>query len=142
MKIGQHLKNRVRYFNNHILNRVMRKLAFMPFGLFALVRHVGRRSGKQYETPIIIVPTDSGFVIALTYGPEVDWYQNVLAAGGCEVVWHGKDYVINEIVPMDGAAALPLFPQPERTILRFVGIRHYLTMRYQTAGQTLTTASA
>lgn len=47
-----------------------------------LVRHVGRRSGKPYETVIMVWPLRASFVIALTYGPKVDWYQNLLAAGG------------------------------------------------------------
>jgi hypothetical protein len=42
-----------------------------------------------YETPIFVEPFDRGFVIELTYGPQVDWYKNVLAAGGCTQVRSG-----------------------------------------------------
>ena len=52
-----------------------------------------------------------GFVIELTYGPDVDWYKNVLTSGGCTLIWHGKDYVIDKLTPMDtetGRAAFPL----------------------------------
>jgi hypothetical protein len=34
----------------------------------------------------MVEPTTDGVVIALTYGPEVDWYRNVLAAGHCELL--------------------------------------------------------
>jgi hypothetical protein len=58
--------NRIRAFNKHITNRITRRFARFSRGPFALVRHVGRRSGKPYETPIMVEPTADGFVIALT----------------------------------------------------------------------------
>src|SRR5512147_1191921 len=67
------IRDRIRIFNKHILNPLTRRLARSSLGVFANVRHVGRRSGKHYETPILVRPADGGFVIALTYGPEVDW---------------------------------------------------------------------
>ena len=35
-----------------------------PGGIASVVRHVGRASGRAYETPVSAVPTDDGFVIA------------------------------------------------------------------------------
>lgn len=133
MRLRQHLKNRVRCFNKHFLNRVTRRLAGTARGPLALIRHVGRRSGKPYETPLIVVPEDGGFVIALTYGPEVDWYRNVVAAGGCQIVWHGKAYTINQLEPLDPLSARPLFPQPERLILGIMSTRHFVRLRCQAA---------
>ncbi|MCA0458186.1 MAG: nitroreductase family deazaflavin-dependent oxidoreductase [Chloroflexi bacterium] len=112
----------VRYFNKYILNRVLRWLAYAPFGPFALVKHVGRKSGKPYETTIMAFPIEGGFMIALTYGPEVDWYKNVQAAGGCTLFFHRKEYAINHLEPMEPDAALPLFPQPQKTILQSMGL--------------------
>ena len=111
----------VRYFNKHFLNRLLRGLAYLPFGSFALVKHVGRKSGKPYTTPIMAFPIEGGFMIALTYGPEVDWYKNVQAAGGCTLVFHRQEYAINRLEPMEAANALPLFPQPQKTILQSMG---------------------
>src|SRR5258706_7565855 len=70
----------------HTLNPVTRRLAGTSFGPFASVQHVGRRSGKPYATPIIVSPAADGLVIELTYGPAVDWHQNLLAAGGFHLV--------------------------------------------------------
>src|SRR5205085_13377 len=78
----------------HTLNPLTRRLARSSFGPFSIVQHVGRHSGKQYETPIIVAPLNDGFVIELTYGPNVDWHKNVLAAGGCRIIWHGKQFAI------------------------------------------------
>jgi len=115
---------RVRYFNKHILNKVLRHFVDLPFGPFALVKHIGRKSGKAYETPIMAFPIQGGFLIALTYGPKVDWYQNVQAAGNCKLVFHRKEFTINQLEPIEPAEAVPLFPQPQRTILKSLGLVH------------------
>jgi hypothetical protein len=64
----------------HTLNPLARQLARSSLGPFSIIRHVGRRSGKRYETPIIVAPRADGFVIELTYGPEVDWHKNIVLA--------------------------------------------------------------
>jgi len=70
-------------------------------------------------------------VAALTYGSEVDWYRNVMAAGRCQIIWHGKEYQIEKIEPMDPEAAIPLYPRFERRILRSRNTDHFLKMAYQ-----------
>jgi deazaflavin-dependent oxidoreductase (nitroreductase family) len=130
---------RIRVFNKHILNPVARRLARASFGPVANVRHVGRRSGKTYETPIFVRPAPDGFVIALTYGPEVDWYKNVLAAGACSVLWHGREYPISRVEPMDSEAGRAAWPFPYNPILRFVGVKDFVKM---TASQPASAAPA
>jgi deazaflavin-dependent oxidoreductase (nitroreductase family) len=98
-----------------------------------MVYHVGRRSGKPYETTIIAIPAVDSFVVALTYGPDVDWFRNVTAAGRCGILWHRHEYSIEKIEPMAAKTALPYFPVFERTILRWVGIQHFVRMGYQMA---------
>ena len=132
MKNPNAFRNRVRYFNKYILNKLTRKIAYGARGPFAIIRHVGRKSGKQYETPIIVQQVEGGFVIALTYGTEVDWYHNVLAAGHCEILLHRKTYPIEKIEPMDIEAAMPAFPRPEGAILRRMGVRDFVWMKTAT----------
>src|SRR5713101_8934606 len=60
--------------NKYVTNRLLRGFANLSHSPFAIIRHVGRRSGKPYETVIWVWPQGEGFVIAITYGPEVDWY--------------------------------------------------------------------
>ena len=108
--------DRIRVFNKYVTNRILRRFANLPFGPFAIIRHVGRRSGKPYETVIMVWPTGDGFVIALTYGPKVDWYRNMLAAGGGTVFWHRKVYAVGKPEPIDAKTALPVFPTPFRQI--------------------------
>ncbi len=115
----------------YILNPVTRRVARSSFGPFAIVRHVGRRSGKLYETPIIVSPVEDGFVIELTYGSDVDWHKNVLAAGGCMIVWHGKEYVINKIEPLDADTGRSAFPSLQRLLLRILRRKHFEIMKFQ-----------
>jgi deazaflavin-dependent oxidoreductase (nitroreductase family) len=68
------------WFNRHVTNRITRPLARSLPG-FGVVEHAGRRSGRQYRTPVNVFRAGPSYVIALTYGVESDWVQNVLAAG-------------------------------------------------------------
>jgi hypothetical protein len=61
---------RLRTFVKHFVNPLMRNFARSSRGPFALLRHVGRRSGKTYEIPIMVWRVEDGFVIVLTYGPN------------------------------------------------------------------------
>jgi deazaflavin-dependent oxidoreductase (nitroreductase family) len=55
-----------------------------------LIHHRGRRSGREFTTPVNVFRAADGYVVALTYGVESDWVKNVLAAGGCEIVTRGQ----------------------------------------------------
>lgn len=103
-----------------------RALAAAKSGLgpFSLIRHVGRRSGRRYETPIIVAPVPAGFVAELTYGPKVAWYQNSLATGGCELVVHGETFTIDRIEPLDAAA-------PRAWVLRLLRRHEFLTLHVE-----------
>jgi len=107
----------------HTLNRVTSRAARSRRGPFSLVRHVGRRSGRQYETPLILARVPEGFVEELTSGPDVDWYKNITAAGRCIVVHHGREYDVHAITDYPAEQGLAAFPAPARAILRALG-RH------------------
>jgi len=54
--------------------------------------HTGRRSGRQYRTPVNVFSRPAGFVIALTYGADSEWVHNVIASGGCALETRGRTY--------------------------------------------------
>src|SRR5258708_40330 len=120
--------NPVRQFNKRVLNRLTRRFANVSVGPVALISHVGRRSGKAYETPVFALPIDGGFILALTYGPNVDWYRNVLAAGHCKLRWHGKEVAIEKIEPVSTETGLARFGFPYSPILRLLGTRDFARM--------------
>jgi deazaflavin-dependent oxidoreductase (nitroreductase family) len=106
---------------NHTLNRLTSRVARSRRGPFSLIRHVGRRSGRVYETPVILARVPEGFVAELTYGPDVDWYKNVTAAGHCTVVHHGREYEVHGVVPYPAELGRAAFPAPARLVLRALG---------------------
>ena len=64
------------------INKVVVRLAgrrFLP--LWAVLRHSGRKSGKQYAIPVAVIPTETTFIIAMPWGRGTDWVRNVLRPG-------------------------------------------------------------
>jgi deazaflavin-dependent oxidoreductase (nitroreductase family) len=49
-------------------------------GAYPVITHVGRTSGRSYQTPLDAHPTNTGYVMVVRYGPKSDWVLNVLAA--------------------------------------------------------------
>jgi deazaflavin-dependent oxidoreductase (nitroreductase family) len=117
---------RLRTFVKHFVNPVLRNLARSPRGPFALLRHVGRRSGKQYETPLMVWRVEGGFVIVLTYGRHVDWLRNLLAAGQGSLRWHKREYALQKPVFIDAKAALPALPLLIKNVLRLRGVHEFV----------------
>ena len=71
----------------------------------SVVRHVGRNSGRSYETPVVAVKHGDSFLIALPYGERTDWTKNVLVSGAASVVTDGHSYEVDEprVIPMTDA---------------------------------------
>ena len=120
--------DRIRVINKHVTNKILIHISGKQFGHFAILSHVGRKSGKIYRIPIIAEPLDNGFVIALTYGKKVDWYENVLANGGCSLRWKGKDYTLINPEFIEKEAGMLAFPPLLRTGLRNTGVQDYLKL--------------
>jgi len=101
----------------HTLNPVVLRAA-RSGRAFSLVRHIGRRTGRTYETPLIVAPVGDGFVAELTYGTDVAWYRNVVAAGRCVLVFKGVEYPIDGIKLYPAEAGRRAFGFPAQLILR------------------------
>lgn len=97
-------------------------------GVWAVIHHTGRRSGKTYATPIAVETLGGAFIVGLPYGEGVDWCRNVLAAGGATITWRGVDYRVTAPEIIDRAAADPAFPPPLRLALRLFRIRRFLRL--------------
>ncbi|HEX9354469.1 MAG TPA: nitroreductase/quinone reductase family protein [Streptosporangiaceae bacterium] len=94
-----------------LFTRAMRPLALRSAGKegssTAVVRHVGRRSGRMFETPVIAVLHDDSFLIALPYGERTDWLKNVIDKGSATIVTNGHSYEVDrpEVISMAEATA-------------------------------------
>ncbi|THG33345.1 nitroreductase family deazaflavin-dependent oxidoreductase [Naasia lichenicola] len=104
----------------HTLNPLTLRIARSTRGPFAIVRHAGRRSGRSFETPIIARPLPDGFMIELTYGPNVDWFRNIRAAGGCVILWHGVEHRMVALEPVDAVVGIAAFSATQQRILRLL----------------------
>src|SRR5438093_9235408 len=60
--------------------------------LWAIMRHHGRRSGREYATPVAAQRTAHGFVIPLAFCETADWCGNILASGRAQIRWEDSEY--------------------------------------------------
>ena len=72
----------------------------------SIVRHRGRRSGRELATPVGAAATEDGFVIALPYGMRAQWVRNVLASGSATIVSDGHEHAVDqpELIPLESVA--------------------------------------
>jgi deazaflavin-dependent oxidoreductase (nitroreductase family) len=84
----------------------------------SIVRHVGRRSGRTYQTPVVAVEHGDSFLIALPYGERTDWMKNVLASGKGAVVTHGRTYEVDEPQVISMTEATKYFQPKEQKLHR------------------------
>lgn len=115
--------------NRHGLNRVVKYIAPWLPG-FGVVIHRGRRSGREFRTPVNLFRRRDGFVLALTYGSDSDWVKNVVAADGCEVITRRRRYRLADpqLYVDDDRSEMPALP-PVRYILAAVGVSEFLYLR-------------
>jgi deazaflavin-dependent oxidoreductase (nitroreductase family) len=94
---------------------------------FGILTHIGRKSGKVYQTPVNVFRAPNGFVIALTYSSESEWVKNVLAAAGGELKTRGKNYRLSAPKVVRDPTRRR-FPIPVRLVLTLVGADEYMEL--------------
>ena len=120
----------LRPFVSHLVNPIIRPFAGWLPG-FAVLTHVGRRSGRVHRTPINVFRRGDRYVFALTYGSDVHWVKNILAAGWCEMRTRGRDIrLVDPELFVD--AELRLMPRVLRPIGRLNRVSEVLQMRAAT----------
>jgi deazaflavin-dependent oxidoreductase (nitroreductase family) len=103
-------------FNRRITNPLaVRFGGWAP--LNGTLEHVGRKSGKTYQTPLNIFETTDGFVIPIGYGLESHWVQNALAGGPLTVHKAGRTIPVVDARIVSKADAEPLVTRG-RTMFR------------------------
>jgi deazaflavin-dependent oxidoreductase (nitroreductase family) len=127
----QSMLDRIRVINKHATNKLLIHISGKDLGMFAILTHTGRKSGKLYQIPIIVVPVPDGFVIALTYGRKTDWYENVKAKGGCSLKWKRHDYALTNPEFIDQQQGLQAFPALFRLGLKSMQVHDYLRLSRQ-----------
>jgi deazaflavin-dependent oxidoreductase (nitroreductase family) len=121
------LPKRLARFNRHVTNRVLGPVArYLPG--FAVVTHVGRRSGRVYRTPVNLFRHQDRYVIALTYGSDSQWVRNVLAAGEVDVETRGRRlHLVAPEVVHDRQRSL--VPAPVRPALHLARVSEFILLQ-------------
>jgi deazaflavin-dependent oxidoreductase (nitroreductase family) len=111
-------------FNLKVTNRLTAPFVTWLPG-FGVITHVGRKSARLFRTPVNVFRAPGGFFIALTYGPNSQWVQNVLAAGGGELETRRTKHRLSDPTLVDDPTRHH-FPLPVRFVLRIIGATHFL----------------
>src|SRR2546421_11632300 len=97
---------------------------WMP--IVGILHHRGRRTGRNYSSPLGMRPSAGGFVIPLTFSEHAPWYQNVRAAREAVVTYAGREQVVTRPEGIDYAAPAGFFSPFERAPLCLPRIRQVL----------------
>jgi len=117
-----------RRFVGRYVNPVMRPLA-RRLPTFAILTHRGRKSGRLYRTPLNVFRQDDHYFFYLTYGSDVQWVKNVVAAGSCSIETRGT---VVELVDPELVTDPELRPAPPHVRFverRIAGVTQYLLMQ-------------
>ena len=121
--------DRVRRINRAVTNPRVLRSAGSPGASASVIRHVGRVSGRTYQTPVGPFVVGEDFIIALPYGPDADWVRNVMADGSATLVHEGRTVPLHqpEVVPI--AEVMRDLPASEQRTLRVFRVEHCLRLR-------------
>lgn len=70
--------------------------------------HVGRKSGREYVTPLDAHQVEGGYIFILVYGSKSDWVQNIIAAGSATLRKDGATFDLSNPRVVSRDVAEPL----------------------------------
>lgn len=117
----------LRQFTTRVVNPITRRVAGWLPG-FGILIYRGRRLGREYRTPMNVFRHGDEYVFALTYGAEVQWVRNILAAGECELRTGGRTVRLVEPVLFVDPERRRM-PIPVRQLLGVMRVSEFLRMR-------------
>lgn len=97
---------------------------------FLLLGHVGRRSGRQYETVVEVIHYDasSGAAVVMSgWGPRSDWYRNIEVAGQATMTIGRQTVAVRSRVLSDEEAVQVLADYERRNRWLRPVVRHVLS---------------
>ena len=113
----------------HAFNPPVLRAAARGETRYAIINHIGRRSGAAYRTPVDARRTPDGVLITLPYGPVTDWCRNVLASGRCTLVLDCEELTLAEPQVLPASLAEPQVPAAVASGWHRQGIAHYLSLK-------------
>jgi len=108
---------------NHLLGPLARYLPGM-----GVIVHTGRKTHRQYRTPVMVFRHGDHFIIALTYGRESRWVLNVLAQGGGLLETQGHTLPLSH-PRLFHDDQRTMMPPVVRTVLRILNVSDFLEVK-------------
>jgi deazaflavin-dependent oxidoreductase (nitroreductase family) len=93
---------------------------------FLLLHHTGRKSGKDFTTPVWAFRQPDGFLIVLTYGPCTDWLRNLQAAETCTATYRGQTWRLTDPEVRYGDPTAQPLPWLVGRVVRAIGVEDIL----------------
>jgi deazaflavin-dependent oxidoreductase (nitroreductase family) len=119
----------VRQLNKAVLNPRQMRTAGTPGAYAGIIHHVGRRSGRDYRTPVGIVADGAEMFIVLPYGTRPDWLKNVLAAGSATITHEGATYQVDQPRLAEIRRLPEVFGTTEQFAQKLFGVDRCLRLR-------------
>jgi len=114
-------------FNGNFANPVVCLVAgWLP--PLAIIRHRGRRTGRDFATPVLAFGTPDGLVVGVLYGMASDWVRNVRVAGSAQVQRRGAVREYRQVRLVSRDEGLHLVPVLLRGPFRALGVRDFLEL--------------
>lgn len=117
------------WISKKFMNPKQMRSAGTPGAYASIVRHRGRISGIERETPVGVVADGDAFLVALPYGTRAQWLHNVLAAGYATLVHEGTTYDVDrpELILMGTVA--DRFAAGDQGMFRWLRVEDCLRLR-------------
>ena len=127
-KVGRTRMWRLRRVATRYVNPITRPIAG-KLPTFGILIHQGRKTGRIYRTPINVFRRGEAYFFFLTYGSDVQWVKNVLAAGSCSLETRGRAVQLVEPELITDPELRPAPAAVRFVERRIAGVTQYLRMR-------------
>ena len=117
------------WMSKKVMNPMQMRSAGTPGAYASIVRHRGRISGAEYETPVGVVADGDTFLIALPYGSRAQWLRNVLAAGSATLVHEGRTCPVDRPELIATATVANRFSASDQGLFRWLRVEDCLRLR-------------
>jgi deazaflavin-dependent oxidoreductase (nitroreductase family) len=116
----------LRPYTTRLFNPISRHFVYWLPG-FAIISYRGRKSGNTFRTPMNVFRRGDTYIFALTYGPDVQWVKNVLAAGEADIQLRTRHVPLRN-PELFADPTRHLVPWPVRIVLGLMGVTWFLRM--------------
>jgi deazaflavin-dependent oxidoreductase (nitroreductase family) len=93
---------------------------------WVVLHHVGRKSGKEYHTPLVAFAArpeqEIVVVLPLPWGSGTDWARNTMGAGTVRLTRGGTDFLVKDVRLVPAYEAVGWLASVPSVLLSAVGI--------------------